>query len=205
MIKKFLALWLLGFVAESLWAQQVPQAQYFRPFASGASEYKIAALKTLASPHVSLNAAQWTSDERVQELAALAQANDILLYDGLRLVRYRGALVTEGPIDEKAVARAVLSFNVEPQEAQAWLLASRLLQMTGYKDDGAALSALENDLIATGADLYLRLATYVGPQKALSCMPRLARLWGYRLTESEVNPMKPTENASGYTLIRMPR
>lgn len=217
MMKKLIALWIFGFLTGGAWAQE---PQYFHTFGSGASEFKIAALQELVSQDTVAQAAAWSSDARVQELAGLSQAIDILLYDGLRLVRYRGALITEGAIDERAIERAVYFFNVTPQEAKAWLLASRLMQMANFKDDGAALAALEHDLIATAGDLYLRLATYVGPHRALSCMPRLAHLWTYQpavavaqrappaiqtsVPERRFAPSAPTVPA-GYTIIRMPR
>lgn len=207
--------------AATAWAQ-VPQAQYFRPMSAGLSDFKIAAMQELMTPDMMAGVSYMSTDPRIQEMVGLSRALDVLLYDGLRLVRYRGALVTNGAVDQNAVDRAVYYFNVNATEAKAWLVASRLMQVIDFKDDGAALTALEYDLMQTASDLYLRLRTYIGNDAALRCMPRIAAHWkGYdrqvmpqadmrrvftQTPEHMSNMDMPAEDApERMMIIRMPR
>ena len=163
-------------------------APYFVQMPSGFSIYKIEAMHQLVTPVTAKEAQAWSRDERVQELIGLAEGVDRLLYDGFRLVRFRGALVTNDAIDAYAIDRAVYYFNVTSSEAKAWLLASRLMQMSKFKDDGAALVAIEQELLNTAGDIYYRLQTYVGQKAALSYMPRMAYGWGFGQVERVAPP-----------------
>lgn len=177
MMKRFsIALVVALALGLSIPAAQAAENEYYKPYPSGVARYKVAAMDALVTPAMRAEAALWHSDRRVQELIVLAQANDALLYDGFRLVRFRGCLVTNDALDAYAVGRAVMYFNVTEQEAKAWLAASRLMQFSKYKDDGAALVAIEQELLDTAGDFYLRLQTYLGQRVALSFMPRIATM-----------------------------
>jgi len=170
--------------AGSLWAVEMPvpastvvaggtpSSGYYRVYPSGLSVYKIEAMRALVSPAMRDEAAHYSLDLRVQELICLARALDALTYDGFRLVRIRGALVCDGQIDASAVERTTYYFNVTPAEAYAWLLASRLMQMSHFKDDGVALMAVEGELYDTASDLAARLRTYFGDAGVAYFMPR---------------------------------
>ncbi len=178
----------------ALWAAEItptPAAQYYRVYPTGLSIYKVEAARALITPAMAAEARPYSRDPRVQELICLARALDALAYDGFRLVRMRGALLTDGAIDDSAIGRTVYYFNVNNSEARSWLYASRLLQLSKFKDDGVALLALELELCETASDLFLRLRTYFGDEGALYFMPHFARLQGrFYICE----PLAPTPN-----------
>ena len=159
--------------------QNAPTAEYYDSSPVGIGCYKTEAIRQLVTPLMEEQAAAWSADPRVRELVTLSRAVDNLVFDGMRLVRIRGVLVDNGPIDDFTVYRTVFYFNVTPAEARAWLLASRLMQMSHFKDNGAALMVMEQDLSDTAVDLALRLKTYFGDNAVFILMPHFAEEWGW--------------------------
>jgi hypothetical protein len=182
-IKAFL---LLMVFAGSLMAQS--SALYYRPFSSGQARYKLEAIRLTATPAMEQRAVSYSYDPRVQELIIMAQALDSFIFDGLRLVRQRGVLQTPGPIDQAAIDRATVFFNITPTEARAWLLASRAMQLSGYEEEGIALILAERDMIATAQDLLQRLQTYFSAETAIAFMPRLGWIDGQPVPALDLPP-----------------
>lgn len=179
MFRKLLIVAMLTPFLPQLWGQEVPCQQYYIPYESGIARYKIEAVRALASPEMRAEASRWSIDPRVQELIVSAKALDSLVYDGFRLVRTRGVLTTLEAIDQSAVYRTVMYFNVAPHEAYAWLLASRLMQMSQFKNDGVALATIERELMDTALDIQMRLKTYFNTNDVVRLMPRFFEGEGY--------------------------
>jgi len=161
---------------------------YYRPLPSGYARYKFEGIRMLVNPQMNAVAARFTADERVAELITTALALDSFIYDGLRLVRLRGLLMHEGAIDEDAVGRAILYFNVNRQEALAWLVTSRLLALTGFQE-GVSVEILESEMIATAEDLHWRLQTYFSTEEVNAFMPHLAWAQGTVLSVRSIEPV----------------
>jgi len=146
------------------------QAEYFRPLEGGYSRYKLEAIRQLITPDMRIQAAILTKEPRLQEVVEMSMALDRFVFDGMRLVRTRGILLSEGAIDEISIGRTMSYYGVDRDEAHAWLLASRALAMTGFVP-GRSLSVMEVDMSATAADLRLRLETYFPRQIVNELMP----------------------------------
>jgi hypothetical protein len=168
----------------------VAQAEYYRPLSGGYSRYKLEAVRQLVTPMMRIEAEILTTDPNLQEQAEMALALDRFVFDGLRLVRERGMLVTSGPIDDSAYGRAMIYFGVNLEEAQAWLMASRALQMSGFVP-GVSLPVLETDMLGTAGDLRMRLETYFPPEVVHSLMPRFA--WREPVVQPEVRTLIPPD------------
>jgi hypothetical protein len=168
----------------------VAQAEYYRPLSGGYSRYKLEAVRQLVTPLMRIHAEILTTDPDLQEQAEMALALDRFVFDGLRLVRERGMLVTSGPIDDSAYGRAMIYFGVSLEEAQAWLLASRALQMTGFVP-GVSLPVLETDMLGTAGDLRMRLETYFSPEIVRALMPRFG--WREPVAQPEVRTLIPAD------------
>jgi hypothetical protein len=197
MIKNVSIFCLFVYSASALFA-----VEYYYAMPSGMSRYKLEAARQLVGPQIRANAAVYTSDERISELIATAYGLDSLLYDGVRLVRFRGALVTNDALDDYAIARAVHFFNVTPREAKAWLLASRLLQFQDFKDEGVGVTMLEQEICESANDIYWRLATYFGEEKAIAFLPHfrsryantpMMSKWQYELPKPMMEPKEKNE------------
>lgn len=146
------------------------QAEYYRPFEGGYARYKLEAVRQLVTPQMHATAEALSTDRNVQEVVEMALALDGFVYDGMRLVRTRGLLVTTGEVSEDAIGRTVIYYGVTREEAKAWLLASRAMQVTGYKT-GESLPVLEFDMVATADDLQRRLETYFPEEVVWKLMP----------------------------------
>ncbi len=157
--------------------QTVVASSYYRACQSGIGCYKMEAIRQMITPQMRRDAIAWSNDPRLRELVAMAGALDALMFDGVRLVKERGLLVDTDAIDEFAVCRTVFFFKVNPQQARAWLLASRLIQMEKTRDEVNALALMEVEMSDTAADLALRLRTYFGDKNAMALMPHFAWQW----------------------------
>jgi|GEM_PF-2087497 hypothetical protein len=187
---------LLCLVATQLWAQQAaapqpapvapaaltPAAPAFQPpimVAGGVELYKMEAMKLLVTPTIKESAKRMTDDLVWRERIEMAMSTDSLFYDGLRLVRSRGVITGDNSLDDLTVYRAVKAFSVTPKEAKAWLVASRLMQMGEFKDDGVALTGVEESVLHTSSELFCQLRAKFGFESACRIMPRLSVTLGY--------------------------
>lgn len=159
----------------------VPTREYYYPTRGPGACYKTEAIRQMATPWMNAQASSWSADPRVQEIVVMARGVDILVFDGLRLVRTRGVLEDRGPIDDLAVQRISIYFNVNMSEARAWLIASRLMQIGHYGEHFAFEAQLEQELTNAAGDIALRVETYFGDAGVAALMPRFAVAWGLRM------------------------
>jgi hypothetical protein len=162
------------------------QAEYYRPFRGGYARYKLEAIRQLVTPQMKVTAEVMSADKEVQDEIEIALALEPFVYNGLRLVRMRGMLYTTGDLTEETVGRTMMYYGVTHDEALAWLLASRSMQLTGFKT-GDSLPVLESDIVATAEDLQWHLETYFSKEVIAELMPHF--VWAREANLPLIHPL----------------